>query len=1590
MKCPNKNTDEWKELENALGEEMAYRAWFANNEETPSLEKAHKIIDIIGRIEDVGKGNILDAEAEDIINKISAEITPEHPINKAIDAHFENLSKYLGKLVNNKNYDELRRILTPEGSDKTSLVPAKKLLENAKKAESNLEGTKEKVKAVMATTLQSGRILDLMNEGIDDLLKTPESSKENFPVTQSYLQLARIFGDYFNNVDESFGRDFPILRDEIDRSIGKVRSLEAKVLEHDKSGAIQTLGPIIAPAEEEYHAKIQSQIDAQKKNLTNAERAGKATWALRIRRDIQRKEELLKYSDFRLAQNALDYLNGKKGDTNISFLVESIRASPDRLVGGFAQNIKQNFDDVDAAFLPERMEYFRAIAPHYRALGESYRTDRSKVGKAILYEEELLDDEGKAYRQKRYLNKFDGAEKELTRLNQDVLRLKQALETAEAPDKVAIQEELYKAQDALEDEKTNYWNREMTSEYYTKQAALWRDQIGRELREETRALWDKVQAIDNSSLVLGSTSTEDLELKADLLRQYTMMGNVNNPDGTPKTGIALQKAIRMRQIREFNQETHDWITDTKLFKDEEDKQSNYLIQFKGLAKDSPEYAEAMKKWTEENTVRRLTQKFWEDQKSIAEQIAALTSKIKDPQTTEDLGKINKEISGLIEGSRDEDGQPIGILIPEKGAERIKALEEQAQEVKQNNRKLSGLTGEQSARLSELIRKSKNYEIEDSERGELDDLLSTSRTNGLSKAEVKKLRTLYEDLDALRSYIPTEYYIAAHNNISGKYGVTLDDSGYVFEDNQLKPILESKTLRELLEHDDYRNWFGLNHYTTERYNVESKTVDQNYSRTRQWSKIIPGAEEYYEVVPTRKYQIRQTKKDYLTNRGNLVEGEHTDNRGRFLPKETPDGKYRNNKYYALQADKSDTGKALNGILEATTHDSFKHQQGAPPHLRLGYNFPSFPKTTRERIFDLGTPSKFSKHVWADFKALVTTEKEYSVGTGNFEDELAARLKKEEALNKALGATGEIETSMIPAVGTGIDDPAGTTDDVPLAHLRYVHSSMIASKINEMTPFVEGFQNILEQTDKPKKKAGVNYSERWKTRKAIDRLVENHLLGKSRAYELGKGVDVGVGMLKRLAGFAILKMNPLISLGNLAKWTEENLAEAGAGYYNTKNWANGIVKYAKWQKVLANDYLNRDVGHVSWQAQLDSIMKPVQEENFIEKSITRTAASPKIDIASGQFLSKHREFTSVMTQKALQLALMDATKLEQKLPDGSINLVTYDEAWELDNKGNLKLKDGIDKSWAPGGTNFHRFNARHDAINGRLNGYLSKMDQSFLQQYTTYSGWMFLKGWAIGAEINHWAFSNVKINKKRLLTGLGLGAIAGWEVAHHINPIMGPEVLAFTSMFLSGAFKSEGRYNTATGALWGRFAALTDMVAQYYDARSTKVEFSTDQKKRAQSGLRVLGFVTIASLIAYAIIGATAFAGFGKKFDETVHDEAEAKKKLKALSYWQKLALYEFLRLQTQTATFNSLEQHVEFLSEVPIIWNTIKDMYLLGEYEMSQVSDKRVIPGERGKQEVPRYKKPLESLTGINAIGATLGNEEALEKSIMRYENQRVR
>lgn len=1334
----------------------------------------------------------INSEVGKIVNEIQK--TDKSAIVQSVDEYFTIISNHLRNLKEKKSYERLKKIFT-NSENINKLASLQDILLQAQKVEDSIQGDARQIRAIAQTIVQIDALADLMIEDVKELVKNTDDSIENLHFLQSYLNTINDWDILLDEANKSFAIGNPITTKKIGEVKAKLKQIETYIAKNDESGVIKTLQDILIPSSQDMIKIITEELNkTQEKLQRQINRKADTKTIEETKKTIQALNQKIKDIDFENVKNVIDFLKGKRGDATVfNSWLESFRDSSDPTIAAFATFVKRQIDEVSNEVYKIDLQYQKELAPLVK---DSERLDPASLTKKITFEDFVYED-GEMVKVLTLLNPWKNYRADYAEVSNQEQEAKQRyLETKLDEDK---QDYLQKRKDRQKFEQ-DYLYTEFKPEVYEKYK-LFDDEIGQELKKDSDRIWEKISEIDESYKLFGTELTdEEQEEKEALLLEYKMLGNLNKPDGTPKTGRELEKAERMQEVRALNRQFYKWVDNLSQYEKAKKRHSEYIIST-GIEEDSPDYKTEMKKWEDDNTRVVIKEEFYKERDSIVKEIAIITKKFKDEKIDKSISELWKTVQSITYGLRDEDNQPIGTLIEEKGAERIKAAQEAIQNLKNQVSRISGLNVDEQAEMSRLFEKAKNREITEEERLDLDYLVDKSKAEGLNKDQKERLFELFEELANLQSNVPTEYYIQAFNNVSTKYSVTILENGEVVEeDGTIVPILRSKKLRDLLTNKDFKDWFELNHLKVEKYNRETESKELLWERTYQWNKIVPNNPAYREVKPSLKYSYREIKPEYKTER---ILGETVDNKGNWLPNpdKTASAKYRNEKYFNLIQGTDSESKRLSKILGIHTKYLLKTQEGIARQHRLYLDAPKAERETREQGVSflreaIKSPGSIPKLIWESIKEKYNALTSYNVSDVRYESPFDGKYEKD-FIKIPMKLTGKIDIDKI-------------SYDLQKNISSYTYASELNKKLAEALPLARALARVVEKADeyKPRKK-------KQNTRiRAIQKIILKEFEGQKTNLDLKKigeaekPITATINLMKYLASWATIKINIPAAVANVVNAINQNWINAGNSLYSKKTFASSAGIYAtrffpQWQR----DYYENKLGELSLESQLADVWEPVQGITIESKLGEKFSQSKAYDTLSANWLFNMREWGEYHAQSRVWLAALQETKVNYNQ-----DVISLVDAYELDSDGIIKLKDGIDKSWEVGGKNFVRLKEKIQNLNRKIHGNYATYDKTQLEMYALGSLAMFLKRFFVSMAANRFA-------------------AAGWTNIH------------------------EGRFNINTGFQYGYYTATLSIIVKQIKNGLKDWDLLTVEQKRAllktatEAGV-IFGALALMSLMGYS--------------------------------------------------------------------------------------------------------------------------------------------
>lgn len=1542
MSCPNKTykssedqvLSDWEILVNSVGEENAMAFFIQNNEEMPTIEQINAII-LANEVLQTKVKNEEDKIIQELLNSDKEDVV------KTTEDITKSAKATLKKLIKNKKYETLKAILTTD-KNINKYESVANILEDANKVVDDAEGVIRKARSLGIYIVEVGKFVNLIRDNVKTIIEDKENAYKNISTLQYHLYTLNDFKYNLKSIKETFEGNKQV-EDKINKIIGNIDSIEKDILKNDVVGMVSAFKPYLAPIAEKYLIPFRERLEkvenyiAKSKEPKEVEKYKKEKAALELK---------IKEYDVSTEENIAAFLKGERGDANLaSVLLEAYSNNTNPVISSFTEWLKDNLSEVSVEVNKIKKEYLSELAPYDKILGDRFNPET--LAKQITQETEKLDYNGETYKVVELLSDKNGTEK-LTIDGEEIevgyVKASQMYEQKieKLQDEViagidvdANKEKLHKLRVEYAKFKREYMNQEFTEKYYEKYDLL-TDDIGQSLKEDMEKIFSKIRELQ-IPLTLGKEISDDDYEKIDaLFDEYINLGSIYNINGSKKEGVELEKANKMKKVREFNREIFTYKPDLQAFEKAKTKHSEYLIS-KGILENTEEYDEEMEKWEDKNTVDEISQDFYKIRKSTTDEIQEILEDIQESKNVEfdEFGSFKKNweiINEGVYGHRDENGQPIGTEIGVTASKDIKEATLNLEEIKKRVATISGLSKMEFERLSDLIQRSKNLTLEEIQ--EMDELKKKRKDLGLSEASKNRLFQLFEQLKELQSKVPTEYYVNAFNNISQKYSVSIDELG----NSDGESVLESSKLSKLLKEDDFKEWFNKNHIQIDVYDSQTHSNSKKWVRLHQWSRIKPNDPKYITNVPARKYSIREVKNEYKTGYNPTTEkvelevGVHTDNRGNWLPKK---GKFINKRYEQLKNSNDPKEKALFGLLSVHTKYLLKAQEELSNSNKLWLEIPRLLKSSTERNLKLlkelkEKPTDIPHTVWETIKAKWNAITDFSQGEGNFQQVFADK-------------EGTQFTS-VPIKYKDKMDVENVSLDLFKANMKYAFSAYTNKKLIEISPTANALQRILGNPDyKPLdllkrivKKGTAPKGSTNITAKAIDNIVKREFEGQEKKMELGKTGEKAASLLKAATVLKTLTFGIPQSIANVVNAEAQNIINASNGYTTLKNLGTAHVLFFKeYFPAFFNDYIQNKLDKNSLQSQIFDLYQFVSSHK-IEDNIGEKYGQSKIkDFLALNWLTHHREWGEIFVQAVNAISFLDATKIEQEQSDGSKKLLTLNEAYELDANGAIKLKDGISKDWDLTGFQTNRLKSLIGFSNGRINGnYAKNIDKTEANTFTVYSTYFMMKNFFIEMMLNRTAGSNFR---------------------------------------LSYGIKSDKRFNIKVGADRGYLVEILNIQAEQLESLVKTGKLYTLSKEEK---IAIYKTISDGSLMILAYLLLTYAFGFS-------YDDKDKWKKLKKKSWLGAQGIYQSARMFTESTTFENPYQWVDFLFSAPMVGKTFTDYLDLIRYTIRYIkNDEKSDPEAFYQKDYGIYKKgdskakaKLYKIIGYQSATSVLGDEE---------------
>lgn len=1094
-------------------------------------------------------------------------------------------------------------------------------------------------------------------------------------------------------------------------------------------------------------------------------------------------------------------LEGKEGDMNqFNAFLEGFMNSNDPVVGGFASFLKSALTDVDNKAQAKENAFLKEVEPLLKAVNYT-PSQIADLGEKVSFADTVGYEDADGNFQKKqvftFLNPFKDYRHDLA---EGRYKFEKAKETSDRAKMGEIAKDIRARQ-------RDYFHQEYLQEFYDLQK-VFESTVGQE------AWLDRQELLEKISLQSGVQFTEYEEFQSydetsALWREYAQLFSLTDVDGNHKTGRELEKTKILREYREKSRKFFDWVERPGAFETALNNFENQLEATEGFKRGTPEFDDQVQDWLRKNTRTAYSEEWFNRRNQLSAKLKALTAPFAErAKEILDTTSNYEQITSIVTGFRDEDGQPVGSDLTAKQIDRVKTLQ---QEVIDTQAKLAGYTGltkEEMEEFSGYIESIKNgQKLDASEAQRFQELSGLKNTLGMGPMEKTQLVSIFNEMREIQKKEPTSYYLTQAN-----YWLAQLNEASVDEKSADSLLSHGVANKLMAKSKEFRGWFEQNHVKKTVFDKEAGYEVTKWERLYVWNIIRPADESFIKKttlkrldektgkpveilgVPATRFFYRKVKDNYKTPR---VVGTTVDNQGNWLPRLTTpqivkgitlapalsNSPYINNKYYDLKT----SDPQLFKLLEVLTRKHLEFQgnvlygdesqrptgedRPAPRNSRLYMDLPRFRKENLEYLQGGGLKKDAVKKVDGLTSVAKGFRDFFKKSTDDFQKGMSYDAKDNFKLARADMFDDEIVS--IPVAGLYNLDLDQTSLNVLESMMRYMLSVEKQKKLIEINPIAQAMRQVINNPENTiKDLTRINkfhYQHRNEIRflnkkgrniraGAFNALYNREFLGENN---IGFG-DHNAGLTKTAnwlmgrASFGFFALNLPSAIKN--RWGQifQNTIEmAGGKTMSPQSYALGRVWSAKAiMEYSAKDLYNR--GPKSLNTQLIQIFDPVQgrfEEKF-GQSASRTLTK---DVASMTWLYSPRKFMEIEAVLQLFGGIMNHQYVEQTFPDGSKKQVRYIDAWELDSAGQIRLKSGIDPKWGIGGEEYKLLRNRVHETANHLNGAYSKFDQPDAQRYLMYRIAAFMRKYFTSMFVNRFGFSTGKGNFGGYRYNWGLGTM-----------------------------------------------------------------------------------------------------------------------------------------------------------------------------------------------------------------------------------------
>ena len=876
-------------------------------------------------------------------------------------------------------------------------------------------------------------------------------------------------------------------------------------------------------------------------------------------------------------------------------------------------------------------------------------------------------------------------------------------------------DKLKKAELELKTFNEDYMNREFVPEYYEKDKIFEDSKIGQLAWLDRKLALDEFNA-ESNKLHNELERFESYTITDAAWHKYQSLYSLYYEDGTPKIDdeaneiYDLSKALLLREHRNATKDFNEYVAVPGSLQKGYNEFINQLIT-QGITVNSDEYNVKLKDWIKMNTKLVYDPKYYEKRSELLTRLSELQEKMKVSESDFNVSTNYKEIGDLIYTYKDEQGQPDPKALGIEKIKKIKDLQQKINDYRFNNKNVGGLSKTESEELINYVLSAKKRTLTKDEEKRYLYLLEKSSGKGLTIEETVELNAIYNELGDSSATLPTDYYMDELNFRLSKYLNT-----QILSDD-VEEFINSDEFYDIVANDEsFQEWFILNHVTKKTFDITKKDYVNKYQRTVVNNITVPsdpslikttkilnettGEEILIMGVPNIRHSVFNVKDKYRTLPYNLTEedkktyiGKIIDNKGNFLPKMydgTSKGaktdKYMNKKYADLKRSNSAAFELLNAITEY----HLQGQENKANATKLYLDVPRYVIDSRLDVLQSGNASERYNQIKANttefFKQMFGQSKVNVENNFNYNPE--NNLVNTDAFGQKM--------NYIPVSGLYNLEPNVVSPDVFKSLMRYSLSLETYGVLEENLPLMKSLIETLSSAEAQPKAENEFRRDIYNAYGVLENVTkkgsENNVLGQvkslferefygvhqSETSENYPKITALLNGMQKISAMASLAINLPSDLKNKYGAMVQLIIEAsGNEHIGLKDLAFGrswafksMINWSSKKGIYA-------VGPPAFTTQLIEMFDPAfRTKDNMGRSVSRSLYKDLID---GEWLYMHRKFGEMEVALSLFGSFLNAQKVDMTMPDGTVQLIRYVDAWENNSEGIITLKKGIHPKW-----------------------------------------------------------------------------------------------------------------------------------------------------------------------------------------------------------------------------------------------------------------------------------------------------------------------